>query len=97
MKKPNNTYRKYRKSGGVSLASVFHPVRSLKSVFGYDFASRDAAENLNMGPTREGIQRVVATLKAWGKSYRAPKLSWVFGLLSAPRAPKSVDTRRLEP
>lgn len=97
MKKPNNTYKKYRKSGGVSLSSVFHPVRSLKSVFGYDFASRDAAENLNMGATREAIQRVVATLKTWGKSYRAPKLSWVFGLLSTPRSTKTVDTRRLEP
>lgn len=97
MKKPNNAYKKYRKSGGVSLSSVFHPVRSLKSIFGYDMAARDAAEHLNMGATREGIQRVVETLRTWGKSYRSPKLSWVFGLLSSPRSIKAVDTRKLEP
>ncbi len=99
MKKPNKIYRSLggkRNAAGAAFAVARHPFRALRSVFGYDTAARTAAESLNMDPTREGIQRVLAILKTWGKSYRAPKLSWVFSMLSAPRSSRVVDTRKLE-
>lgn len=99
MKKPNKIYRKLggrRSAAGSAFAAARHPVRSLRSVFGWDKAAQDVAEGLNIGPTRHAFQMVMSTIKTWSKSYRGPKLSFMFSLLSqTPRRPVT-DTRRPE-
>ena len=86
MKKPNQLYRKLggkRSAAGAAFSAVRHPVRSLRSAFGWDVAARDVAENFNMDASRHGFQLVMATLKTWGKKYKGPGLSWMFRMLSS--------------
>ncbi len=99
MKKPHKLYRKLggkRSAAGLAFAVARHPVRSLRSMFGWDIAARDAADNFNLAPCRHAYQLVMATLNSWGKSYRGPKISWMFRMLSAPPSRKTVDTHRPE-
>lgn len=69
---------------GRTLTSVFHPRRTLKSMFGYNIAARDAADNFNMAPCRHSFALVMQTLNGWGKSLHAPSFS---RLLRAMRMP----------
>lgn len=94
MKKPNKLYRKLggRKSAaGNAFAVARHPVRSLRSAFGWDRAANDAAEAYNIGPCKHAYQLVMATLKSWSKTYSGPKLSWMFKMLSTPQPKRPVS------
>jgi hypothetical protein len=98
MKKPHKLYRSLggkRSTAGAAFAMTFHPVRTLRSAFGWDRAANDIAEGFNMAPTRHAFQLVMSTLKSWGQVYKGPKLSWMFRMLaSQPR--KQIDTRSLK-
>jgi hypothetical protein len=98
MKKPNKIYKKLggkRSAAGSAFAMSCHPVRSLRSAFGFDAAAKNVAEGYNLGPCKHAYQLVMATLKSWGKSYRGPKLSWMFAMKTY-QPKKIVDTHRPE-
>lgn len=89
MKKPNKLYRKLggkRSTAGAAFAVARHPVRSLKSMFWQDTAAKDVAEGMNVEPSKQAYQRVMQTLAGWKKTYRGPKLSWMFKMWSMPPA-----------
>jgi|GEM_PF-3593337 len=99
MKKPNQFYKKLggkRSKLGVAMATAFHPVRSLRAAFGYDKAANDAAQAYNLGPCLHAYQLVMATIRSWGKTYRGPKLSFLFSL-TTPRQTRVVDARQPRP
>jgi hypothetical protein len=91
MKKPNKSYQRLlkligRKSvAGAFLTSSRHPVRSLRSMFGLDVSAKDAAEGFNLAPSKHAYQLVMETLGGWKKTYRGPKLSWMFKMWSTPQ------------
>ncbi|OFW87445.1 MAG: hypothetical protein A3J37_02380 [Alphaproteobacteria bacterium RIFCSPHIGHO2_12_FULL_45_9] len=93
MKKPNKLYRKLggrRSTAGAAFAIARHPVRSLRSVFGWDVSAKDVAEGFNVAPSKHAYQMVMKTLETWSKSYRGPKLSWMFRMLSTPQSRKTL-------
>lgn len=99
MKKPNKIYRKLggrRSIAGAAFAAVRHPVRSLRQAFGRDLVARDAAENFSgMVECKYGFQLVWATLRAWNKSYRGPKLSFLLAAMNS-RKPRVIESRKPE-
>lgn len=91
MRKPNKLYRKLggkRSAAGVAFAVARHPVRSLRSVFGWDVSAKDIAEGFNVAPSKHAYQMVMATLQSWSRTYRGPKLSWMFKMLSTSQPKK---------
>ena len=99
MKKPNKIYKKLggkRSTAGAAFAATCRPSRSLRSMFGFDKAAQDVADDMSRGPCRQAYDMVVTTLKTWSKTYRGPKLSWVFFLLSTPPTKRIPDTRKPE-
>ncbi len=99
MKKPNKLYRKLggRKSpAGAAFAVACHPVRSLRSIFGWDISAKDVAEGFNIAPSKHAYQMVMKTLESWSKSYRGPKLSWMFRMLSTPQPKKNLAAPKPE-
>jgi hypothetical protein len=86
-----------RKSrAGAAFAAVRHPMRSLRQAFGRDLVARDAAENFTgMSECKYGFQLVFATLNAWNRTYRGPRISSLFAAMNRSRV-GVVDTHKPE-
>ena len=100
MKKPNKIYRKLggkRSRAGQAFAVARHPVLALRNAFGRDRVARDAAENFaESAVSKHALQKVMATVAAWGETYHGPRLNWIFRTLNTPRSRVVTDTRRPE-
>lgn len=100
MKTPHKIYKRLRgkkSRAGRAFEAVSHPMRTLRSVFGWDTVARDVAEGYNLAPSKYNIFRVWAIVKNWGKVYRGPGLSTIFRRLGQISPTRNASTRRLEP
>ena len=98
MKKPNEFYRKRggKKSYmGAAFYAVHHPVRTLRSMFGFDPLGRDAAEGIEVG--KSGYFKAKQILDRWGQNYRNPlRLTSVFRIWNTPKVKHQIPAPKPE-
>lgn len=98
MKKPHNFYKKQggkRSAAGAAFYAVHHPMRTLRSMFGFDLLGRDAAEGIEVG--KSGFFKAKQILDKWEQFYRTPmRLTSIFRKWNTPQSKRYIPAPKPE-